>query len=178
MPTISEDLLVGFDQEMSNTRKLLECLPDGNFDFRPHEKSMALGTLAGHIAALPRWARYVLEYDTRNLAPPDGQPQFVRFLPANREETLATFDSLAKEARALIGKASDGELQRPWSMLFAQKTVFTMPRWQVLRLWFLNHFIHHRAQLGVYLRLLNIPIPGMYGPSADTQAQLRAQLES
>lgn len=178
MPTLSQDLLVGFDEEMSSTRKLLECLPEGDLGFRPHEKSMTLGNLAGHVASIPRWADYTLRYESRNLAPPDGQPQFHPYAVSSREEALASFDKCSKDARSLIAAATDADLERPWSLLFGQKTAFTMPRHQVLRTWFINHLIHHRGQLSVYLRLLNIPIPGMYGPSADTQAQLRASLAS
>ena len=177
MPTISEGLLTGFDQEMVNTRKLLECLPSGHFDFKPHEKSMTLGVLAGHVAQMPDWAHSALERESIDVAPLDGKSQTTRFVATGREEALARFDTLAEEARMLIGKASDETLMQPWSLLFKGRTVFSSPRGEVLRSWFLNHLIHHRGQLGVYLRLLDIPIPGMYGPSADTQAQLRAQFE-
>ena len=175
---LREDLLVNFDQEMSNTRQLLACLPDGNLDFRPHERSMNLGSLAGHVASMPRWPDYVLRYESRNLKPADGKPQFHPYVVSSREEALDVFDTQLKDGRGLLGGASDEELQRSWSLLFGEKTLFSMPRHQVLRVWFLNHLIHHRAQLGVYLRLLNIPIPGMYGPSADTQAAMRAGLEA
>jgi len=178
MPALSQDLLVGFDEEMSSTRKLLECLPEGNLEFRPHEKSMTLGTLAGHVASIPRWGDYALRHESRNLAPPDGQPQLYPYAVSSREEALAAFDKHAKDARALIAGASDAELEGTWSLLFGEKTVFTMSRHQLLRTWFINHLIHHRGQLSVYLRLLNIPIPGMYGPSADTQAAMRAKLGS
>lgn len=178
MPILSQDLLVSFDEEMSNTRKLLECLPEGNLEFRPHEKSMKLGQLAGHVASMPRWADYALRHDSRNLSPADGQQQFYPYAVSSREEALAVFDKHEKDARSLIAAASDAELTASWSLLFGEKTVFSMPRHQVLRTWFLNHLIHHRGKLSVYLRLLNIPIPGMYGPSADTQAQLRAKFAS
>lgn len=178
MSHLREDLLVNFDQEMSNTRQLLECLPEGNLDFKPHERSMALGALAGHVASMPRWPDYVLRYESRNLKPSDGVPQLHPYVITSRQEALDAFDTHLKDARSLLGGASDEELQRPWCLLYGEKALFTMPRHQVLRVWFLNHLIHHRAQLGVYLRLLNIPIPGMYGPSADTQTAMRAQLEA
>jgi uncharacterized damage-inducible protein DinB len=178
MPALSQDLLAGFDEEMSHTRQLLECLPEGNLEFRPHEKSMTLGQLAGHVASITRWGDYVLRHDSRNLKPADGQQQFHPYAVSSREEALATFDKHAKDARALIAGAGDAELEGSWSLLMGEKTVFTMPRHLALRTWFLNHLIHHRGQLSVYLRLLNIPIPGMYGPSADTQAAMRAKLES
>lgn len=175
---LRDDLLVNFDQEMSNTRQLLECLPEGNLDFRPHERSMTLGSLAGHVASMPRWPDYVLRYESRNLKPADGKPQFHPYVVSNREEALAAFDTYLKDARELMAGASDADLEHSWSLLFGEKMLFSMPRHQVLRIWFLNHLIHHRGQLSVYLRLLDIPIPGMYGPSADTQAAMRAQLEA
>ena len=177
MPSISEGLLVAFDQEMANTRKLLECLPNGGYDFQPHEKSMTLGVLAGHVAQIPMWAHDAIERESIDLNPLDGKSQMTHFVATGREETLARFDSLVEQARVLIGEAGDQVLMQPWSLLFKGRTVFSSPRREVLRVWFLNHLIHHRGQLSVYLRLLDIPIPGMYGPSADTKAQLRAQFE-
>ncbi len=161
MPKISDGLLTGFDQEMLSTHRLLECLPDDRLDFKPHPRSMALDVLAGHVAQLPKWAHYAIERDSLDIAPADGPPQAVRFVAGSRDEALARFHIVSKEARELIAEVSDEDLEKPWSLLFTGRTVFSMPRAEVLRTWFLNHMIHHRAQLGVYLRLLDIPIPGM-----------------
>lgn len=168
MPALSEYLLAGFDGEMESTRKLLGCLPEGNMAFRPHPKSMTLGRLAGHVAELPRLAGYALERESLNIAPGQGEPRPEPFVPTSSVDALAKFDELAASARRLIESADDERLSKIWTMSFGEQTLFSLPRHEVVRVWFLHHMIHHRAQLGVYLRLLDIPIPGMYGPSADT----------
>ncbi|HWE50082.1 MAG TPA: DinB family protein [Bryobacteraceae bacterium] len=160
--TIAESLLPEFDQEMSSTRKLLECVPDGIFDYKPHEKSMALGRLASHVAEIPG---YLTATITRpKLEIPAG---YKAFNVASKQELLAAFDKNAAEARAAIEGATDEHLAEPWSLVFGGHTAFTMPRAAVVRNMGMNHLIHHRAQLGVYLRLNDVAIPGMYGPSAD-----------
>ena len=159
---ISQTLLPEFDHEMENTRKLLELVPDGKFDYVPHEKSMKLGRLASHVAELPGWAKHTLETELLELQP--GQQPF---LAGSRKELLETFDKNVREARAAIAAASDDELGKTWTLKFGEETVLSMPRTGVLRNMVMNHMIHHRAQLGVYLRLNNVTFPGMYGPSAD-----------
>jgi uncharacterized damage-inducible protein DinB len=160
---IRDMLLPEFDQEMANTRKMLERLPDGRFDFQPHQKSFKLNRLAGHVADLPSWVGHTMNTELLELSPDQFQP----FEPRNRAELLQKFDKEVSEARAAISKASDEELNKIWSMTWDGKTVMTMPRISVLRTVIMNHMIHHRAQLGVYLRLMDIAVPGMYGPSAD-----------
>jgi uncharacterized damage-inducible protein DinB len=166
--TLSEGLLPEFDQEMANTRKTLERVPDGRFDWKPHEKSMALGRLATHVAETPGWATTTVETDFLDLAPPGGPP-FQPITANSRHEVLAIFDKNVTAARAAIVSASDNHLMKPWSLLMGGQTLLTMPRMSVLRTFVMNHTIHHRAQLGVYLRLNNIPVPATYGPSADEQ---------
>lgn len=160
--TISEMLLPEFDQEMSSTRKLLERVPEGKWDYKPHPKSMPLGRLAAHVAELPFWAKHTLSVESLDIKPGE-QP----FTVTSRRELLEAFDKNVAEARAALAKTSDADMAKIWTLSFAGKTVFSMPRSTVLRGSVLNHLIHHRAQLGVYLRLNDVAIPGMYGPSAD-----------
>jgi uncharacterized damage-inducible protein DinB len=160
--SISEALLPEFDQEMANTRKILEVVPDDKFDYKPHEKSMPLGRLASHVAEMPAWAKHTLEMEVLEITP--GQPPY---LAKDRSQLLADFDKSVVEAREKIAAASDADLAVTWSLIYGGKKVMSMPRAVVLRTVVMNHMIHHRAQLGVYLRLNEIAIPGMYGPSAD-----------
>jgi uncharacterized damage-inducible protein DinB len=160
----SETLLPEFDEEMKNTRKLLECVPDGNFDYKPHPKSMTLGRLATHVAEIPSWTGYTLDLEVLEL-----QPDFKPTLGASRAELLQIFDKGAAEARQKIAAASDEDWGKIWTFKYGGKTIMSMPRSAVMRSTIMNHLIHHRAQLGVYLRLNEVAIPGMYGPSADDQ---------
>jgi uncharacterized damage-inducible protein DinB len=160
--TISQMLLPEFDQEMASTRKLLACVPDDKFSWKPHEKSMALGRLASHVAEMPAWAVPTMEQDTLEISP-DQKP----FLATTTAELLAAFDKNVAAARALIEAASDETMARDWAFFYAGNKIFNAPKSSILRGMVMNHLIHHRGQLGVYLRLQNIPIPGMYGPSAD-----------
>lgn len=164
--SISESMLPEFDQEMANTRKLLERVPVDKLAWKPHEKSMPLGRLAGHVAELPGWVVNAIRLDSLDLTPPAGGG-FEAYVPRSREDLLATFDKNVSEAREALARATDDHLHQIWSLHFAGKTVLAMPRAAVLRSVVMNHLIHHRAQLGVYLRLNNVAIPGMYGPSAD-----------
>jgi uncharacterized damage-inducible protein DinB len=164
--SISDALLPEFDHEMANTRKTLERVPSEKFDWKPHAKSTAMGGLATHLSNIPTWAIYTIEQDSLDLAP-GGKP-LPPMAPANSQaELLATFDDNIKRARAAIAGASDEELFKPWSLLHAGNTLLTLPKVAVLRSFVLSHIIHHRAQLGVYLRLNDIPVPSIYGPSAD-----------
>ena len=162
---INQAMLPEFDHEMANTRKTLERVPDGKFAWKPHEKSSAMGGLATHLANLPSWTSYTIDQDSLDIAP-NGEPQ--RATPLNSQtELLETFDKNVAAARAALAGASDEHLFKPWTLLANGKTVLTLPRVAVLRGFVLNHLIHHRAQLGVYLRLNDIPVPSIYGPSAD-----------
>jgi uncharacterized damage-inducible protein DinB len=161
-----KDLLPEFDQEMASTRKTLERIPIDKPDWKPHEKSMPMGRLAIHVATLPGWAVETIDRDSLDIAPVGGPP-FQIPIANSQKELLALFDQNAANGRAAIAKASDEHLLKPWSLLTGGKTIFTFPRTAVLRGMVMNHLIHHRAQLGVYLRLNNIPVPALYGPSAD-----------
>ncbi|HYA16980.1 MAG TPA: DinB family protein [Bryobacteraceae bacterium] len=160
--TISELLLPEYEQEMKSTRKLLECVPDEKLTYKPHEKSMSVAELASHITMMPFWAAETINRDTLDLGP--GQKPF---LAASKTELLKAFDTNVELGRAAIAVASDEHLAKTWTLTAGGKTLLAMPRVNVLRSVVMNHLIHHRAQLGVALRLLDIAIPGMYGPSAD-----------
>jgi uncharacterized damage-inducible protein DinB len=150
---------------MANTRAVLECVPEDKFSWKPHEKSMTLGRLASHIAEMPTWAAFTVKQDKLELTP-DMKP----FLASTKSELMDSFASNTSEARAVIAGATDEQLGKVWSLIYGGQTVLSMPRAAVLRSMVLNHMIHHRGQLGVYLRLNDIAIPGMYGPSADAKA--------
>jgi uncharacterized damage-inducible protein DinB len=163
---LSAALLPEFDHEMANTRKTLERVPDDKFDWKPHEKSMPMGGLATHLATIPTWAIHTINEDSIDIAPVDAPPP--RAEPANsRAEVLERFDTNLAEARAAIAGASDEQLLKPWTLLAGGKQILTLPKVAVLRSFVMSHTIHHRAQLGVYLRLNDIPVPSIYGPSAD-----------
>lgn len=159
---IRELLLPEFDEEMRKTRRLLERVPEQKLDYKPHEKSMSLGRLASHVAELPGWAKHAIELEALDITP--GQPPY---LANSREDLLARFDTNVAEARELLVRATDEDLQKIWTLKFGGNTIFSMPRYMVVRTSAINHLIHHRAQLGVYLRLNEVELPGMYGPSAD-----------
>jgi len=155
-------LLAEFDNEMISTRAILARVPLEKGDWRPHAKSMSMGQLATHIARLVGWISLTLTTDSFEVNGPDPRP-----LPTTQAELLALFDETAAAARATLAAVSDEELMKPWSLIAYGKTIFTMPRIAVLRSFVMNHLIHHRAQLGVYLRINDIPLPMTYGPSAD-----------
>ena len=163
---LNETLLPEFDHEMANTRKTLERVPDEKFGWKPHEKSGTMGWLAAHLANIPSWPVFTIGQDSLDVAPKaGGGPQTPQ--PATRKALLDLFDKNVADGRAAIAKATDQQLFQPWTLLAGGQTMFTMPRVAVLRSFVMNHLIHHRAQLGVYLRLNNIPVPAIYGPSAD-----------
>jgi uncharacterized damage-inducible protein DinB len=164
--SLAENLLPEFDHEMENTRKTLERIPMDKPDWKPHEKSMPMGRLAVHVATLPGWAEFTINQNELDIAPVGGPP-FEMPKAGSQKELLALFDESAAKARTAIAKAGDEHLMKPWSLLAGGKNIFTMPRVAVLRGMVMNHIIHHRAQLGVYLRLNDIPVPAIYGPSAD-----------
>jgi uncharacterized damage-inducible protein DinB len=166
---MSEALVNEFDHEMAGTRKTLERVPDGKFDWKPHDKSGSMGWLAAHLANLAGWAGTTINQDSLDLAP-GGKPIQPPPPPKSRKELLELFDKNVAESRKAIAGASDATLLKPWSLLNNGQTLMTMPRIQCLRGFVFNHTIHHRAQLGVYLRLNNVAVPALYGPSADEQA--------
>jgi len=163
---IKDALLPEFDQEMATTRKTLERVPDDKLGWKPHPKSFSMGALATHIAEMVGWTPETMAKDSFDMQPP-GAPPYKQEVAASNKELLEKFDKGVTGARAAIAEATDEHLMQPWSLLHGGKALFTMPRIAVLRGFVMNHTIHHRAQLGVYLRLNDIPVPATYGPSAD-----------
>ena len=162
---LADFMLPEFDREMANTRKTLERIPEDKLDWKPHEKSTTMRGLATHLSNLVSWTVHTIERDELDAAP-GGEP--LRTKPIESvQEALETFDKNVAAAREAIKGASDEHLMRPWTLLAAGRTIFTQPRAGVLRGMILNHTIHHRAQLAVYLRLNDVPVPALYGPSAD-----------
>jgi len=164
--TAGEMMLPEFDQEMAGARKILERVPDDKLSWKPHAKSMTMGRLAQHISEIPGLAFKVLSEDSLDVAPPGAAPRQAP-APLSKAQMIEVFDKGVAAAREAIAKATDEQLRQPWSLLKGGQALFTLPRAALLRTMALNHMIHHRAQLGVYLRLNDIPLPGLYGPSAD-----------
>jgi uncharacterized damage-inducible protein DinB len=165
---LSETLLPEFDHEMAGTRKSLERVPDDKFDWKPHPKSMTMRQLTVHLVLFPSWMVDTLEKKSFDYAPVGGPPYQPPAINS-RKELLEVFDRDVAKARERLKAASDAQLMETWSLLAGGKTIFSMPRVAVLRSMIMNHMIHHRAQLGVYLRLNDLPVPALYGPSADEQ---------
>ena len=159
---LSASLLPEFDYEMATARRVIERVPDDKFDYKPHDKSMTMGRLASHIAEMPNWATSSIAQDSLDLAT-GYQP----FTAGSSAELLAAFDKSVAGARAAIAGASDATFFSNWSLKNGDKTLMTMPKIAVVRTFVLNHVIHHRGQLSVYLRLNNLSVPSIYGPSAD-----------
>jgi uncharacterized damage-inducible protein DinB len=161
--TLCQTLTLDYEDEVKNTRKLLELVPmdAAHRDYKPHAKSMALDRLATHVAELPGWMKYALESELLHL-PLDFKPT----IATSNEQVLEIFDKAVEEGRAALAAATDEDMAKNWTFKWGDVFSMTEPRPKVVRS-FLNHLVHHRAQLGVYLRLNEIAIPGMYGPSAD-----------
>jgi uncharacterized damage-inducible protein DinB len=162
---MTEVLLQELNMEMANTRKTLERVP-AKFDWKPHEKSMSMGRLAIHLAEIPMWAEMTITQDEIDVAP-GGQPAFQSPKLGTTKEVLEMFDKNLASARAALQAMKDEDLMKPWSLKAGGKVMMTMPKAAVLRGFVLNHNVHHRAQMGVYLRLNDIAVPSIYGPSAD-----------
>ena len=162
----SESILPEFDQEMANTRKVLERVPEDKLDWRPHAKSNTIGWNANHLAEMPGWVEGMLTKPSWDIAPAGGGGYQSPTL-ATRKEILDVFDRNVAAARKAIAAVKDEDMAQSWSLLRAGTPIFTMPRATVIRNFVLNHVIHHRAILCVYLRLNNVPVPGIYGPSGD-----------
>lgn len=165
MPLI-DLLLPEFDREMGLTRKALERVPDGKFDWKPHPTSVTLGRLAEHLTEMPMWATKTIaqgELEASTQRPPGYQP------PSTRAAVLAQFDASYRSARQHLVNKTDAEFAAPWTLKNGGKEVFTAPKAMVMRNFVLNHMIHHRAQLTVYFRMLGVPVPSIYGPSGDEQ---------
>lgn len=162
----ADTILPEVDQEMASTRKVLERIPEDKLDWKPHPKSNTIGWNANHLAEMPGWAVSVLNDPHFDVAPPGG-PRYESPKLRSRQQILDLFDRNVAAMRAAIAAVKEDSLGQPWSLLQAGNPIITMPRAMVLRSLVLNHMIHHRAILCVDLRLNDIPVPGMYGPSGD-----------
>jgi uncharacterized damage-inducible protein DinB len=165
---LNQTLLAEFDHEMANTRKTLERVPEDKFAWKPHEKSFSMVALATHLATLPSWASYTIQQDSIDIAPA-GEPPPKNEPAKSVKDLLATFDRNVASGRAALGAVTDEALLKSWTLFKGGQTIFTLPRIAALRSFVMNHNVHHRAQLGVYLRLNDVPVPSIYGPSADEQ---------
>ncbi len=162
--SIKDALLPEFDQEMAVTRRMLERAPESAFSWKPHERSMTLGGLATHLAQIPRWGDSILARESYDFAVDSTGPTVEQKTTA---EVLRIFDVHVSQVRRHLLEKSDAELAAPWSLKRNGQVLMTMPRGTAVRRFLLNHAIHHRGQLSVYLRLQNVPLPPIYGPTAD-----------
>lgn len=160
---IIDGMLGEYEHECGTTRKLLALVPEKEFGFKPHPKSMSLGILAGHLAENPAWVEVTLKQDVLDMDPTQYKP----FDPKTVKELLETFDKNVAHAREVMNGASDGDLMKPWTMMNRGTPMFTMPKVAVLRSFIFSHTIHHRGQLSVYLRMKDVKLPSIYGPTAD-----------
>lgn len=164
--SIAQSLLPEFEQEMNKTRSLLASIPGDRVAWKPHEKSYSMGELALHLANLPFWTNITLEREMFDVNPPGEEPQPKREF-TSVDDLLAEFDKKVADARTIIENTPDEIFFADWTLKNGGEEVFTAPKVGVIRSFVLNHIIHHRAQLGVYLRLNDIPVPMTYGPTAD-----------
>ena len=158
--SLSEMFLPEFDMEMATTRRLLERVPSERGSFKPHEKSFSLAHLAQLVSGMPGWITSILKDTKLDLSSGSGYSE------QKTEVLLAAFDENVKEARAALAAASDADFQVPWSLTMGERVLMTMPRVAVVRQT-INHLVHHRGQLSVYLRMVDVPLPSIYGPTAD-----------
>ncbi len=163
--SIGEIALGDLAQELATTRRMLERVPTEHLSWKPHEKNFTLGHMAAHIANLLSWGPMILETDDLDISGPFPE----RDEPTSTEQILAEFDANAKELTEALEAADDEALMGPWALKAGDEVIVSMPRVANLRSWVANHMIHHRAHLGMYLRLLDVPVPPVYGPSADEQ---------
>lgn len=167
--TYAESILPEFDQEMASARKVLEQIPDDKFSWKAHPKSNSIGWNANHLAEIPGWVEGTLTTDSWDIAPVGGE-RYQSPALTTRKAVLELFDQNVAAARKAIQVVKEEDLGTMWSLLDGGKPYFTLPRAAVIRTFVLNHLIHHRAILCVYLRLNDLPVPGMYGPSGDEPA--------
>ena len=158
--------LATFDHIVAGSRAVIEAVPEDRLDWRPHDKSWTLGELATHLTNIPNWTMATLSMSEFDISPADGDPP-LQAAWRSTAELLEALDTSAARARAVIEGASEEDLRGPWTMLVAGEPRFTMPKAVVLRTFIMDHMIHHRAQLGMYLRLLDVPVPQILGPTAD-----------
>lgn len=161
--TIGSGLAGELKYEASNTRKMLARIPEDQLGWQPHEKSMSLGRLACHVAELPRWISCIITNTEFDFA----RDVFERLKASSKEEIIAGFEAIMQQGAELLENTADEALNIKWMLRRGEIKSFELPRKVVIRNLVMNHIVHHRAQLSVYFRLLNVAVPGMYGPSAD-----------
>jgi uncharacterized damage-inducible protein DinB len=164
--SISQALLPEFDHEVVTTRKVLDRVPEEKYGWKPHEKSFTAGRLASHIAEMGGWGSTTMTTEVFDFAP-GGVPVTPALNAASKAELLDAYDKMMSETRAALAAASDADFMVNWTLQNNGQTLMTMPRVAVIRSFVMNHIVHHRGQLSVYLRLLDVPVPSIYGPSAD-----------
>ena len=163
---ISQSLVPEWDMEMATTRRVIERVPELKYSWKPHEKSMTAGRLASHICEMGMWANMTMTTEVFDFNP-GGKQAYPAFNAATQAELLAEFDKHAAGGRAALAAASNEEYMKTWTLQSNGNVIFTMPKIAVVRSFVFNHIVHHRGQLSVFLRLLDIPVPSIYGPSAD-----------
>ncbi|MEO6833653.1 MAG: DinB family protein [Chitinophagaceae bacterium] len=163
MAFFNDELINELKTEGEKTRKILALVPFDKLDYAPHEKSMKMGVLAFHVAGLPEWVTITINQDELDFA----TQKFDAPKPQNADELLERLDKNVADALAAIKGVSEETWKKPWTLRSGEHVIMTLPKSEVVRSFAINHLIHHRAQLGTYLRMLDIPIPGMYGSSAD-----------
>ncbi len=161
--SIAQNMLGEFDNEMANTRTTLARIPVDKLEWKPDPKSMSLGQLAGHITEMVGWGTMTLTTESLDMNPGEHKP----FIPASQEQLLSEYDKNLHTLRATLAATSDADMLKTWSLRIGGNVLFSMPRVAVMRSMIMNHLIHHRAQLTVYYRLNGVPVPALYGPSAD-----------
>ena len=163
--SMMQGLMAEFDHEASTTRKLLELIPDAKLSWKPHDKSFTLAQLSGHLATIPEWGQAILADDHFDLVKgaEAGQPP----PPATTAEVLQRFDSSIAQFRSTAEGVDEKGLMAPWQLRKGDEVLMEMPRVACARSFIMNHIVHHRGQLTVYLRMLDVPLPSVYGPTAD-----------
>ncbi len=161
----ADDVLGDLESELKKTRRMLERIPEEHFDWKPHEKSWSLVDLSTHLANVPWWIVSTVDTDEIDLSSDFGERPTI----TTREQVLAAFDTSASDALARVADAGEEHLRGSWTLKMGDKTLWSRPRFEVIREFGISHMGHHRGQLGVYLRLLNVPLPPIFGPTADEQ---------
>ncbi len=162
MITVTDTLLIDFKREAAGTKRLLERVPEDKFTWKPHEKSTALGRLSMHVSELPWWIDDIITKGEYNFADHPFKPN----IPTTLAQVFAEFEAKYNRTVELLSSTNDEELQKPWRLKLGDKVISEMPKWEAIRQ-VLDHIIHHRGQLTVFLRLNNVPLPGLFGPTAD-----------
>lgn len=162
---LKDSYLAELVREAASSQKILEKVPSEKLSWKPHEKSYAMGALAGHIAEIPSWLDLILNADELDFATMNYMPPKIN----ENADIMKIFEENLATAKTVLEKATDEKFEGKWRMRHGENIYFELPRPVVIRTWIFSHIVHHRAQLGVYLRLLDIPVPAVYGPSADEQ---------